>query len=112
MYSIHLHLALSYFLVFPTSRYLFSSYLLLNPPHLHPPLLPPEPHSLTMATSPNFHVIESPTQFQDIMSADLNRVSLINFWAPWAEPCKQMNEVVRELAKKYPQTQFLEVCGR
>ncbi|KAL1663074.1 thioredoxin-like protein [Schizophyllum commune] len=62
-----------------------------------------------MATSPNFHVIESPTQFQDIMSADLNRVSLINFWAPWAEPCKQMNEVVRELAKKYPQTQFLEV---
>ena len=65
-----------------------------------------------MATSPNFHVIESPTQFQDIMSADLNRVSLINFWAPWAEPCKQMNEVVRELAKKYPQTQFLEVCGR
>ena len=64
-----------------------------------------------MATSPNFHVIESPTQFQDIMSADLNRVSLINFWAPWAEPCKQMNDVVRELAKKYPQTQFLEVCG-
>ena len=62
-----------------------------------------------MATSPNFHVIESPTQFQDIMSADLNRVSLINFWAPWAEPCKQMNEVVLELAKKYPQVLVLQV---
>ncbi|TRM62606.1 thioredoxin-like protein [Schizophyllum amplum] len=62
-----------------------------------------------MASTSNFHVVDSPEQFQGIMSQDLNRVSLINFWAPWAEPCKQMNEVVRELAKKYAQVQFLEV---
>ena len=55
--------------------------------------------------------VTSPEHFQASLSADLSRISLINFWAPWAEPCKQMNEVVAELAKKYPQTQFLEVCG-
>lgn len=63
-----------------------------------------------MSTAPsNFHEISSPEQFQEILSADLGRVSLLNFWAPWAEPCTQMNEVVLELAKKYPQLLVLQV---
>ncbi|KAF7424741.1 monothiol glutaredoxin grx4 [Pleurotus ostreatus] len=65
-----------------------------------------------MSTEPspaNFKVVESPSQFQELLSADLNRVSLINFWAPWAEPCHQMNEVVLELAKKYSQLLVLQV---
>jgi thiol-disulfide isomerase/thioredoxin len=45
------------------------------------------------------------------MSADLKRISIVNFWAPWAEPCKNMNEVVKELAKKYPAALFLQVCN-
>ncbi len=61
------------------------------------------------AALPNFKVVESPNQFQELLSADLNRVSLINFWAPWAEPCHQMNEVVLELAKKYSQLLVLQV---
>ncbi|KAI6013325.1 glutaredoxin [Pisolithus microcarpus] len=60
-------------------------------------------------TTSNFYEITSTEQFQDLLSADLNRVSLINFWAPWAGPCKQMNEVVIELAKKYPQVLVLQV---
>ncbi|KAI0353682.1 glutaredoxin [Trametes cingulata] len=63
-----------------------------------------------MAQAPtNFHEVQSPEHFQSLLSEDLNRVSLINFWAPWAEPCKQMNEVVLELAKKYPQVLVLQV---
>lgn len=63
-----------------------------------------------MAQTPaNFHEVQSPEHFQSLLSEDLNRVSLINFWAPWAEPCKQMNEVVVELAKKYPQVLVLQV---
>lgn len=58
----------------------------------------------------NFHEVQSPEHFQALLSEDLNRVSLINFWAPWAAPCKQMNEVVGELAKKYPQVLVLQVC--
>ncbi|OCH89591.1 glutaredoxin [Obba rivulosa] len=62
-----------------------------------------------MATPSNFHEVTSPEHFQALLSQDLQSVSLINFWAPWAEPCKQMNEVVLELAKKYPQLLVLQV---
>jgi len=58
---------------------------------------------------PNLHQVNSPDQFRDLLSKDLTRVSLINFWAPWAEPCQQMNQVVAELAKKYQQLLVLEV---
>ncbi|KAI0750166.1 glutaredoxin [Daedaleopsis nitida] len=61
------------------------------------------------ASPANFHQVQSPDHFQILLSEDLNRVSLINFWAPWAQPCKQMNEVVLELAKKYPNVLVLEV---
>ncbi|KZT06070.1 glutaredoxin [Laetiporus sulphureus 93-53] len=57
----------------------------------------------------NYKEITSAEHFQGLLSADLQRVSLINFWAPWAEPCKQMNEVVLELARKYPQLLVLQV---
>ncbi|KAJ7600599.1 glutaredoxin [Mycena floridula] len=57
----------------------------------------------------NFHQITETSQFQSLLSADLNRVSVLNFWAPWAEPCTQMNEVVKELAKKWPTLLFLEI---
>jgi thiol-disulfide isomerase/thioredoxin len=53
--------------------------------------------------------VSSPEHLQEQLSIDLNRVSVLSFHAEWAEPCKQMNEVVRELAKKYPQALFLEV---
>src|SRR5258705_13444098 len=60
-------------------------------------------------SSSNFHEVASPEQFQSLLSQDLSRVSLINFWAPWAEPCKNMNELVLELAKKYPQILVVQV---
>jgi len=55
------------------------------------------------------HIVESPERLKDLLSADLNRVSLINFWAPWAKPCEQMNAIVEELSKKYPQVLVLQV---
>lgn len=67
--------------------------------------LPPGP---TLAPS-NEHAITSPQALQDLLSADLARVSLLNFWAAWAEPCAQMNAVVRELAARYPRLLVLDV---
>jgi Grx4 family monothiol glutaredoxin len=64
---------------------------------------------MSSSSSSNFHEVTAPEHFQALLSEDLQRVSLTNFWAPWAEPCKQMNEVVRELAKKYPNVLFLQV---
>jgi hypothetical protein len=33
----------------------------------------------------------------------------LNFWADWAEPCGQMNEVFKELAKKHSNVTFIQV---
>lgn len=62
-----------------------------------------------MTAPTNLVTVDSPEHFTSLMSADLNRVSLLNFWAPWAEPCEQMNTVVKELAQKYPQVLCLMV---
>jgi len=53
--------------------------------------------------------VKSPDHFKELLSTDLKRISIINFWAPWAEPCHNMNTVVEELAKKYPAALFLQV---
>ncbi|KAI0703838.1 glutaredoxin [Cytidiella melzeri] len=62
-----------------------------------------------MSTPSNVVTVTSPEHFQSVLSQDLQRVSLINFWAPWAAPCAQMNEVVLELAKKYPTLLVIQV---
>ncbi len=62
-----------------------------------------------MAASDNYHQVRNPEHLQALLSADLGRVSLLNFWAPWAEPCKQMNDVVSELARKYPKLLALQI---
>lgn len=53
--------------------------------------------------------IDGPDHFTSAMQADLSRVTLLYFWAPWAEPCKAMNEVVTQLAAKYPSIAVLNV---
>jgi len=69
----------------------------------------PLPHWQLAAKMDNFHELQSVEEFRTLMSADLGRVSALNFWAPWAEPCKSMNEVFYELAKKYPKVLFLQI---
>jgi len=59
--------------------------------------------------SNNLIQISSPEHFTQVMSEDLNRISLLNFWAPWAEPCKGMNQQVGQLAIKYPHILCLQV---
>ena len=59
--------------------------------------------------SSNLVTIDSPEHFQQVLSADLERVSVTNFWAPWAEPCKATNEAFAELAKKQSKLLFLNV---
>lgn len=61
------------------------------------------------STHDNVHIVTSPTHFKEILSKDLTRVSLIYFWAPWAEPCKQMNDFVAKLAKNYSELLVLQV---
>lgn len=62
-----------------------------------------------MATDSNLYEVQTSDQFKRLLSEDLQRVSLLYFWAPWAEPCKQMSEVVTELSKKYPKLLSLKI---
>jgi len=55
------------------------------------------------------HKVTSSDHFKGLLSEDLQRVSLLYFWAPWAAPCKQMSEVVAELSRKYQELLALEI---
>ncbi|KAG9010473.1 monothiol glutaredoxin grx4 [Tulasnella sp. JGI-2019a] len=63
----------------------------------------------TVPSSSNYHEVTSVEQFKSLMEADLERVSLLSFWAPWAAPCEGTNEVVKELAKKYDSIQAFSI---
>ncbi|CDS05883.1 hypothetical protein LRAMOSA08411 [Lichtheimia ramosa] len=52
--------------------------------------------------------ITSDTQFSSLVSKK-DAVIVLDFWAPWAEPCKQMNDVIAELAGKFSSLQFLKI---
>lgn len=63
-------------------------------------------------TLPNLHDITSGDHLKELLTKDASQISLINFWAkldstPWA----QSNEIVFELAKKYPKLLVLQVCS-
>jgi thiol-disulfide isomerase/thioredoxin len=62
-----------------------------------------------MDTLANLHHVKSSDHFKDLLSKDLRRISLLYFWAPWTEPCKQMTEVVAELSRKYEQLLSLQI---
>ncbi|TNY24292.1 putative glutaredoxin [Rhodotorula diobovata] len=62
-----------------------------------------------MATPSNYHRVESPAHLQELLSADLARVSVLYFRADWAEPCKTMDGVTQELAKRWDQVLFLSI---
>lgn len=60
-------------------------------------------------TPANVATISSPDMFMQIMQQDLDRVTLLNFWAPWAQPCEQMNKAVVDFASRYPQVLFMNI---
>lgn len=57
----------------------------------------------------NFPSVSSPEHLQELLGADLSRMSVLYFRADWAAPCAQMDSVTLELAKRYPDVLFLSV---
>ena len=64
---------------------------------------------MTTSSLSNVVAITSPDMFTSLMQQDLNRVTLLNFWAPWAQPCEPMMAAVRDLAVKYPHVLFMNI---
>lgn len=57
----------------------------------------------------NFPSVSSPEHLQELLGADLSRMSVLYFRADWAAPCAQMDSVTLELAKRYPDVLFLSI---
>lgn len=58
----------------------------------------------------NLTELSSDAEFQKNIETSSVPV-VLNFWASWAEPCKQMNDVFKELAEKFPALKFVQVCN-
>ncbi|CAA21098.1 CIA machinery monothiol glutaredoxin Grx4 [Schizosaccharomyces pombe] len=48
-------------------------------------------------------------QFQEILQNGKEQIILLNFYAPWAAPCKQMNQVFDQFAKDTKNAVFLKI---
>ncbi|KAI1290719.1 Glutaredoxin 3 [Mortierella claussenii] len=60
-------------------------------------------------SSTNHTVLSSDKQFAAIFDASSSTVYALNFWAAWAPPCIQMNDVFEELAAKNSAIQFIKI---
>jgi thiol-disulfide isomerase/thioredoxin len=74
------------------------------------PVHPTVSSQTDMTSSSSVTEITSVEQFQQfIKAAGPSQVVALNFWAPWAAPCEQMNKVFAELSQKYPSVAFAQV---
>lgn len=68
-------------------------------------------HSYQIHEMSNIYQLSSDEEYKKILVANRTSLFVVNFWADWAEPCKQMNEVFTELATRQPSAVFISVSG-
>ncbi|GAB5585213.1 glutaredoxin [Umbelopsis nana] len=56
----------------------------------------------------NLIELSDDTEFQKRIGTS-NAPVVLNFWASWAEPCKQMNDVFQELSAKFSALTFIQI---
>jgi len=51
--------------------------------------------------------VKTQKAFDDALEEQGRNLTVVHFWADWAEQCKQMNDVLKELARQYPNVKYL-----
>ena len=61
------------------------------------------PHSEVVANGPKTFVIDSNTEKfgDDVINASSQIPIIVDFWAPWCEPCKQLTPMLEKLVLEY-----------
>ncbi|QSL64684.1 hypothetical protein MERGE_001986 [Pneumocystis wakefieldiae] len=62
-----------------------------------------------MADPETLNEIESVQQYKDFISLYGDQILVLNFYADWANPCKYMNNVFKELSIKFSNMKFANV---
>lgn len=62
-----------------------------------------------MAAISNYTIIGTDDDFTAVYKPTTSTVYALNFWAAWAPPCEQMNDVFEELASKNSNIKFIKV---
>ncbi|KAJ8284741.1 hypothetical protein COCON_G00035910 [Conger conger] len=57
----------------------------------------------------NFVEVSSSQQFEDLLKKAGKSLSVVHFYASWAQQCGQMNDVMAELAVDQPQVTFIKL---
>lgn len=66
--------------------------------------------TFSLCKMPIIYNITTERQFKRLVSKN-DTINVLNFWATWAEPCKQMNQVFSELADKFPSLTYIQVSS-
>lgn len=59
----------------------------------------------------NLIELTSEDGLKNLIEKNKGSVIILDFWATWAQPCSQMNEVFAELAGKNSSVNFVKVCN-
>jgi thiol-disulfide isomerase/thioredoxin len=62
--------------------------------------MPPKAKVPAKSTAPDPKVIDIPG-FQQVLAQQKGKVVLVDFWATWCEPCRDIYPMVNELAKQF-----------
>jgi len=64
----------------------------------------PQPSIPTKSTDDVIKNVELATFMADVIEASNQSIIVVDFWAPWCEPCKQLGPILEKLIRSYNRT--------